>query len=140
MATVVTRSGKGSQLTWTEGDNNFSNLNADKLEKTGGTITGYKETIFSLGSTSGTITPDVANGNVQTITLTGNITFNAFANPQAGQSLTLIVNTNGTSRTLTSTMLFANADKTISTTNTVDVITVIYTGTQYLASLSKGFA
>ena len=32
MATIVTRTGKGSALTWAEGDANFSNLNADKLE------------------------------------------------------------------------------------------------------------
>lgn len=32
MATIVTRSGKGSALTHTEGDANFTNLNTDKLE------------------------------------------------------------------------------------------------------------
>ncbi len=32
MATIVTRAGKGSPLTNTEGDNNFSNLNSDKIE------------------------------------------------------------------------------------------------------------
>lgn len=39
MATIVTRAGKGSPLTNTELDANFSNLNTDKLEKTGGTLT-----------------------------------------------------------------------------------------------------
>lgn len=100
----------------------------------------YHEKIHSLGTTSGTIAPDVANGNVQTITLNGNLTLNAFTNPIAGQSLTLIINTNGTGRTLTSSMLFANADKTISTTSTRDIISVFYDGTNYYASLSKGFA
>lgn len=32
MSTIVTRSGKGSALTWAEGDANFTNLNNDKLE------------------------------------------------------------------------------------------------------------
>ena len=32
MATIVTRSGKGSALTFAEGDANFTNLNNDKLE------------------------------------------------------------------------------------------------------------
>ncbi len=99
----------------------------------------YHEKIHSLGTTSGTITPDVANGNVQTITLNGNLTFSAFSNPIAGQSLTLIVNTNGTSRTLTSTMKFTAGDKTISTTNTTDIISVFYDGTNYWASLAKDF-
>jgi len=100
----------------------------------------YHEKIYSLGTTSGTITPDVTNGNVQTITLNGNLTFSAFSNPITGQSLTLIINTNGTSRTLTSTMKFAGASKTLSTTNTTDIISVFYDGTNYWASLAKGFA
>ena len=40
MATIVTRSGKGSPLTNTEVDANFTNLNSDKLELSGGTMTG----------------------------------------------------------------------------------------------------
>ena len=40
MATIVTRSGKGSALTHTEMDANFTNLNTDKLETSGGTLTG----------------------------------------------------------------------------------------------------
>lgn len=100
----------------------------------------YHEKIHSLGTTSGTITPNVANGNVQTITLNGNLTFSAFTSPIAGQSITLIVATGGTGRTLTSTMKFAGASKTLSTTNTTDIITVFYDGTNYWASLGKGFA
>jgi hypothetical protein len=40
MATIVTRSGKGSPLTHAEVDSNFTNLNTDKLELSGGTMTG----------------------------------------------------------------------------------------------------
>ena len=32
MTTIVTRAGKGSPLSWTEGDANFNNLNNDKVE------------------------------------------------------------------------------------------------------------
>ena len=99
----------------------------------------YHEKIHSLGTTSGTIAPDVSNGNVQTITLNGNLTLNAFTNPIAGQSLTLIVNTGGTSRTLTSSMKFSGGTKTLSTTNTTDLISVFYDGTTYWASLSTDF-
>jgi hypothetical protein len=208
MTTIVTRSGKGSALTWQEGDDNFTNLNTAKLENivedttpqlggdldvngadivstNGGNISivpdtdgdiqltasgegivsvlgdiavsgdlsmesntisnvnlkDYKETNYAL-SYAATITPDVANGNVQTITLTGNVTFSAFSNPESGQSLTLIVKQDGTgSRTLTSTMLFAGAEKTLSTAaNSIDIISVFYDGTNYYASLAKGFA
>ena len=163
MATIVTRSGKGSALTFAEGDANFTNLNTDKIENVvedttpqlGGDLDGqgnkvenvelddYKETIYTGGSTTGTITPDVANGNVQSITLTGSITFNAFANPETGQSMTLIVKqpASGGPYTLTSTMKFAGASKTLSTAaDAIDVITVFYDGTTYYASLSTGFA
>ena len=99
----------------------------------------YNENVFAIGTTSGTITPDVANGNVQTITLNGNLTFSAFANPISGQSLTLIITTGGTGRTLTSTMLFSGGSKTLSTTSTVDILTVSYIGTTYYASLGKDF-
>ena len=40
MATITTRSGKGSPLTNNEVDANFTNLNTDKLETSGGTLTG----------------------------------------------------------------------------------------------------
>jgi len=97
-------------------------------------VTGYTEPVFSLGTTSGTITPNVANGNVQSITLNGNLTFSAFGTPVAGQSMTLIINTNGTGRTLTSTMKFSGGAKTMSATNTTDIMTVYYDGTNYWAS------
>lgn len=99
----------------------------------------YDEDIHTL-SYAATITPDVANGNVQTITLTGDLTFSAFSNPIAGQSLTLIIDTNGTGRTLTSTMKFAGGTKTLSTTDTTDIMTVFYDGTNYWASLSTNFS
>ena len=101
----------------------------------------YDEDIHDLGTTSGTITPDVANGNVQTITLSGNLTFNAFSNPIAGQSLTLIIDTNGTGRTLTTTMKTPDAtDPTMSTTDTTDICTVFYDGTNYYMNYVTNFA
>jgi hypothetical protein len=32
MSTIVTRAGKGSQLSWNEVDANFTNLNTDKIQ------------------------------------------------------------------------------------------------------------
>jgi hypothetical protein len=133
--------------------NELENVVEDTTPQLGGNLDGqgntvsnvnlkdYKETNYAL-SYGATITPDVVNGNVQTVTLTGNVTFNAFANPETGQSLTLIVKQDATgSRILTSTMKFAGADKTLSTdANAIDIISVFYDGTNYYASLSKGFA
>lgn len=100
-----------------------------------------RETVFAL-TYGATITPDAANGSVQTVTLTGNVTFSAFANPVSGQTITLIITQDATgSRTLTSTMKFAGGSKTLSTAaNSIDILTVSYIGTTYYASLSKGFA
>ena len=100
----------------------------------------YYETPYAL-TYGATITPDVANGNVQIVTLTGNVTFSAFSNPISGQSLTLIVKQDATgSRTLTSTMKFAGGTKTLSTAaNAVDIISVFYDGTNYWASLGTDF-
>jgi hypothetical protein len=178
MATIVTRAGKGSALTWTEGDANFTNLNTAKLEnvvedttpqlggnldvngqqivsasngniviapngsgKTRVTALNYNEGAIFTVTYAGTITPDVANGNVQQVTLTGNVTFSAFTNPVAGQSLTLIVKQDSTgSRTLTSSMKFAGGEKTLTTAaDSTDIISVYYDGTNYWASLAKDF-
>jgi hypothetical protein len=100
-----------------------------------------RETVFAL-TYGATITPDAANGSVQTVTLTGNVTFSAFTNPVSGQSITLIITQDATgSRTLTSTMKFAGGSKTLSTAaNSIDILTVSYIGTTYYASLAKAFA
>jgi hypothetical protein len=99
----------------------------------------YKEDVYTL-SYGATITPDVANGNVQKMSATGDFTFSAFSNPEAGQTLTLIVDHNGAARTLTSTMSFAGGDDALSTSDTVDIISVFYDGTTYYASIAKNFS
>ena len=139
-------------LSWnsisTELATDYSPQLVGELEGQGNTVSNikledYKETIYTGGSTTGTITPDVVNGNVQSITLTGNITFNAFANPEAGQSMTIIITqpSSGGPYTLTSTMKFAGGSKTLSTTaSAIDIMTVFYDGTNYWASLATNFS
>jgi hypothetical protein len=107
------------------------------------TVKDVRDTVYTGGSTTGTITPDCANGNVQTVTLTGSITFNAFANAVSGQSMTMIITqpASGGPYTLTSSMKFAGGVKTLSTAaNAIDMLTVSYIGTTYYASLVTGFA
>ncbi len=57
MSTIVTRSGKGSALTHTEGDANFTNLNTDKLENI---------TSESIGSLSDVNISGASDGQVLT--------------------------------------------------------------------------
>ena len=107
------------------------------------TIKGLKETQYSWGSVgAGTYSPDVSSGTIQTMTLTGNVTINALTNATTGSSVNLILTQDGTgNKTLTSSMKFAGASKTLSTAaSAIDVITIYYDGTNYLASLVKGYA
>lgn len=107
----------------------------------------YKETIHAL-SYAATITPDVANGNVQKITLTGNVAFGGFSNAEDGQSLTLIIEQDGTgnrafSESLDSagSMLFAGGTSTLSTAGgSTDIMSIVYAGGVYYASLSTNFS
>lgn len=54
MSTIVTRYGKGSPLTWLEVDNNFTNLNTDKIQS--------GDTVAALTITSATINGGSING------------------------------------------------------------------------------
>jgi hypothetical protein len=86
MATIVTRSGKGSPLTHAEVDANFTNLNTDKLELSGGTMTGNLEV-------QGTVTADgltVDPANSASIKIQSNTTTSPVA------TLELIRGTNAT--------------------------------------------
>jgi hypothetical protein len=104
---------------------------------------GLREKVVNLGNTSGTLSVDITTSTVWTLTATGNITINAasFTNAQSGHNATIIVKQDGTgSRTLTSDLKFAGGSKTLSTAaNSIDMITVFYDGTNYLASLVKDF-
>lgn len=97
--------------------------------------------LYDLGTTGGTIAPNVANGNVQKITLNSALTINAFTSPVAGQSLTLIIYGGTAYTSITSTMKFAGGVKTLTgTAGCIDILSVYYDGTNYFASLGKGFA
>lgn len=58
MSTIVTRAGKGSALSYAEVDDNFTNLNADKIQSGGSAsiITLTSASIAALTVTSSTIT------------------------------------------------------------------------------------
>ena len=76
MATITTRAGKGSPLSNSEVDANFTNLNTDKLEKSGGTMTG----VLDFDSVTGrviTITGDTGLNNDDASIYLGNAPNNA---------------------------------------------------------------
>jgi len=142
--TINTNSGTNSgSIVITQGSNADITVTPNGTGKTVVTNIVPIEYVYTAGSTTGTITPDAALGTIQSITLTGNITFNAFSTPIAGETITMIITqpASGGPYTLTSTMKFAGASKTLSTAaNAVDILSVTYDGTNYWASLSKGYA
>lgn len=104
----------------------------------------YAEVVYSIGNSgSGTVTPDLQNGNVQTITATGNFTLALPTSVAAGGSMTIIITQDGTgSRTCTfnASYKFAGGAKTLSTgAGDIDIVSIFYDGTNYLASLSTDF-
>lgn len=141
---ITLRNTKGSELTFTEMDNNFTNLKngIEGLFTSTVTIKGLTETVYNHGNVSGTVAPDCSSGTVHKMVLTGNLTLNALTNNVTGSGVTILLTQDGTgSRILTSTMKWANGYKTLSTsTGAIDVVSIFYDGTNYLASLSKGFA
>ena len=120
---------------------------------TGGNLTGvsgsvatgiinYKDYVATI-TYAATITPDIALGSIQQVTLTGNVTMNAFGGtPQAGQSMVIKFIQDATGgRTLSSTMKWAGGAKTLSPGgNAVDIASVFYDGTTYWASLTLAYA
>lgn len=77
MATITTRAGKGSPLTNTEVDANFTNLNTDKLEAgddlgTPSAVVLTNATSLPSGSLTGTVA--VANGGTGSSTASGALT------------------------------------------------------------------
>ena len=106
------------------------------------TANSFVQPPYTFGNATGTITPDINLGSIQTLTLTGNVTFNSIGNIITGQSAQFIMIQDATgNRALTSTMKFASNVRTLSTAaNSIDLISVVYSGTTYYASLTRGYA
>jgi len=119
MATIVTRSGKGSELTFVEMDANFTNLNTDKIELTNLSVTSNSAgdtSALSYNNSTGvlTFTPADASGKAvltgstdnQLVTVTG-------ANAITGEST---LTYDGTSLNNTTAPSFTEASTPISLT------------------------
>jgi hypothetical protein len=103
----------------------------------------FNETVVALGNQSGDISSSLnANtGTIFTVTATGGITINSIANAVAGTSATIKITQDGVgSHALTSSFKFAGGNSTLSTgAGNIDVISVVYDGTDYLASLTNDY-
>lgn len=104
----------------------------------------FAETVVDLGNVSGDISSniDLDLGTIFTMTATGNITINSMANAVPGVSATLIITQDGTGdRLLTSNWKYADAANVLSNAaNTTDIVSALFAGNVYYATLSKGYA
>lgn len=161
---ITLRNVKGSELTFTEMDTNFTNLKSaiEAIQTSTSIVTtdtdqtisgaktftgvmgikGVNETVYDHGNTGGTLTPDCSSGTVHKMVLTTATTINSLSNAVTGSNITLILTQDGTgNKALTSSMKFAQGLKTLSSAaNATDIMYVFYDGTTYWASLAKGFA
>ena len=107
------------------------------------TLGPYKESVYNLGILSGTQTVDFLNGPVQRFVINGPVTLNLPSNMTAGSNLTLLITQDGVgSRVITfdSAYRFAGGADLISTqANSIDVMTIFYDGSRYLASLIRNY-
>jgi hypothetical protein len=62
MSTITTRAGKGSVLTYTEVDTNFTNLNTDKIQATNSP--GSSGQVLTSDGTNATWTTPASGGNL----------------------------------------------------------------------------
>lgn len=100
-------------------------------------LEGYKETIYSLGTTD-TPSIDVGNGNVQSVTITSGLTLPDLTSVETGQSVTLIVVGSGTIVDGSSggDYVFAGGLKTLTNES---IVSIFYDGTTYYASVATDF-
>ena len=142
MATIVTRSGKGSALTFVEADANFTNLNTDKIELTDITVgteqTATGDGAIAYNSTTGvfTYTPPTAAGIGALVaadaTLAGDLDVNDNFITNGVTNGNVTVQTNGTGKLVVDTDLLikdgffitseTNSDITISSVGTGVVV------------------
>jgi len=119
MTTIVTRAGKGSPLTNTEIDTNFTNLNTDKLEISVGTIT-----------TSTTITPSSSNTQYNVTALATAATIAApSGTPVHGHKLILRIKDDGSARGLSWNAIWRGITGALPTTTTASK--TMYIGAVY---------
>jgi hypothetical protein len=106
------------------------------------TVTNYIETLYAIGNSSTAVTIDLANGTVQTVTMTGNCTF-TMPTATAGKSFILIVSTGagGFTGTFTSVKWPSATAPTLTTTaSRWDILTFVADGTNWYGNSAQAYA
>ena len=147
MSTIVTRAAKGSPLTHAEVDANFTNLNTDKVETNGGSLT---NPVISGGSINNTPIGQTtrAAGSFTTLNANGNVTLGDATSDTVTVTARfvsdLVPSTTNTRALGSSTLLWSNVFATAFTEAGVAVVSQIDIGSapnqvplnQYLGSFA----
>jgi len=105
-------------------------------------VTNYVETLYAIGNSSTAVTINLANGTVQTVTMTGNCTF-TMPTATAGKSFILIVSTGAGSftGTFTSVKWPTNTAPTLTTTaSRWDILSFFSDGTNWYGAFAQAYA
>lgn len=148
--TVAVDSGTKTLTITNTGTGAFVTIDTDQTVTGDKTFTGittlgpYKESVYSIGNSGSSVTPDFENGPVQTITATADFTVAVPSNMTAGSNLTFVITQDGTGGwewTPNASLKFANSFKTLSSgAGDIDIVTVFYDGTNYLCSLIRNYS
>ena len=127
MATIVTRAGKGSALTWTEGDANITNLNNDKIEDI------VEDTTPQLGGNldvNGNSNVSVSNANIEIAPNgTGDVYLTADTVRVGDSNANATITTNGTGDLILNTNSGSNSGAITIQDGIDNDITVVPAGT-----------
>ena len=127
MATIVTRAGKGSALTWTEGDANITNLNNDKIEDI------VEDTTPQLGGNldvNGNSIVSVSNANIEIAPNgTGDVYLTADTVRVGDSNANATITTNGTGDLILNTNSGSNSGAITIQDGIDNDITVVPAGT-----------
>jgi hypothetical protein len=100
--------------------------------------------VYAVGTVgASTVTLDAANGVVQTVTITGNITLAAPSNPVAGMEISIAITASGGARTITLGTITVPTGYTFSgvvASGSVRRLKVYYTGSVWLLTSNLEFA
>jgi len=140
MSTIVTRAGKGSALTWTEGDNNFTNLNTDKLESPLAAGLDVNEKTLSKvkvvqANTDGITIKNVGGDTIMSIGLAGSkeaqIVCNSITTATTNENISIQPNGTGDINLIADTVVVGDLDTntTITTNGLGDLILNTNNGT-----------
>ena len=148
MSTITTRSGKGSPLTSDEVDSNFTSLNTDKLETSGGSLSGsltFDGTVPNYSTTASGLFDSISSTNVDLYT--NNRGHNASLSPSTGyvaqlpnKVYNLSVDSTGISFRLYGTVISQNANDLWS--GTLDIhysdVTLNWSGSTVVTATNTG--